>query len=136
MSFFEFPHTRTYDSDLGWLIKQCKTYGETLDALNAWKAEVDPEIDDFKKLYDMMLAGDLPAGVQNGIEKWMREHARDVVGELVKLVFFGLNDSGHFVAYIPESWEDIIFNTTEYDIFLADYPEYGRLVLSFEIGGA
>lgn len=24
MSYFEFPHTRTYDSDLGWLIKQVK----------------------------------------------------------------------------------------------------------------
>ena len=24
MSFFEFPHTRTYDSDLGWLIKKMK----------------------------------------------------------------------------------------------------------------
>lgn len=35
MSFFEFPHTRTYDSDLGWLIKefvQIKNDYETLKA--------------------------------------------------------------------------------------------------------
>ena len=33
MAFFEFPHTRTYDSDLGWLIRQCKT---NMDAI--WKS--------------------------------------------------------------------------------------------------
>lgn len=31
MAFFEFPHTRTYDSDLGWLIKAFKEISEKLD---------------------------------------------------------------------------------------------------------
>ena len=33
MSFFEFPHTRTYDTDLGWLIRQTKTNEEAITAL-------------------------------------------------------------------------------------------------------
>ena len=131
MSFFEFPHTRTYDSDLGWLIRQCKTNEEAISALNQWKEETQPTIDDFKHLYDMMLAGDLPLGVQKGIEKWMRQNAIDLIGELVKMVFFGITIDGYFVAYIPESWDDIIFGTTGLDDFPAGV-EYGHLTLSLK----
>lgn len=134
MSFFEFPHTRTYDTDLGWLIRQTKTNEEAIDALNRWKEETEPTLEDFKNLYNMLISGDLPLGVQNGIEKWMRENALDLVGELVKMVFFGITNDGYFVAYIPESWEDIIFGTSGYD----DFPsgiDYGHLTLSYEIGG-
>lgn len=134
MSFFEFPHTRTYDSDLGWLIKHVTSFDETIDTLNAWIAENQPKLDDFETLYNMLISGNLPSGVQEGINKWMRLHALDIVGELVKMVWFGLNDDGYFVAYIPESWADIIFNTTGLDIQIAGY-DYGHLVLSFEIGG-
>ena len=33
MSFFEFPHTRTYDSDLGWLIKTVSSIGNEYEEL-------------------------------------------------------------------------------------------------------
>lgn len=136
MSFFEFPHTRTYDSDLGWLIKHVNSFDETIATLNAWIAENEPKLEDFEALYNMLMAGDLPSGVQEGINKWMSAHALDIVGELVKMVFFALTDDGYFVAYIPESWDDIIFNTTDLDIFIPGV-EYGRLVLSFNyLGGA
>lgn len=134
MSFFEFPHTRTYDTDLGWLIRQTKTNEEAITALNRWKEETEPTLEDFKNLYNMLISGDLPLGVQNGIEKWMRENALDLVGELVKMVFFGITNDGYFVAYIPESWEDIIFGTTGLDDF-PDGIDYGHLTLSYEIGG-
>lgn len=133
MSNFEFPHTRTYDSDLGWLIKCCKTVQDTLKALEAWKATVDPKIEDFYNLYDQMIHGNLPAGVQEGIRQWLSVNALDLIGELVHMVFFEISDDGHFIAYIPDSWDDITFNTTYYDIVLQDHPEYGygHLVLSY-----
>ena len=131
MSFFEFPHTRTYDSDLGWLIKCCKTVNETLEALEAWKNEVNPTIEDFKKLYDDMMSGNLPPAIQEGIRKWLQVNALDLIGELVKSVFFEINDEGYFVAWIPESWNDITFNTTEYDIDIPIQQEFGHLVLSY-----
>lgn len=134
MSFFEFPHTRTYDSDLGWLIKQCKTYGEAIDTLNAWLDVNEGKFKDFEDLYNAMISGDLPAGVQAGINTWMQLHALDVVGELIKMVFFGITDDGYCVAYIPEGWDDIIFNTTGYDINVPDF-DFGHLVLSFNVGG-
>lgn len=134
MSFFEFPHTRTYDSDLGWLIKRVNSYGEAIEALNTWIAENEPKLNDFEALYNMMMAGNLPPGVQEGINKWMQIHALDIVGQLVKMVFFGITNDGYFVAYIPEGWDDIIFNTTGYDIAVPDI-DFGHLTLSFEIGG-
>ena len=134
MSFFDFPHTRTYDSDLGWLIKQVTSYDETISTLNQWIAENEPKRDDFERLYNMLLSGDLPAGVQAGINKWMQLHALDIIGELSKMVFFGITDDGYFVAYIPEGWSDIIFNTTGYDMPDLGY-DFGHLALSFNVGG-
>ena len=130
MSFFEFPHTRTYDSDLGWLIKHVNTYDETIQTLNTWISENQPKLDDFENLYNMLMAGNLPPGVQEGINKWMQLHALDIIGELVKMVYFGITDTGYFVAYIPDGWDDIIFNTTGYDISISDY-DFGHLCLSF-----
>lgn len=134
MSYFEFPHTRTYDSDLGWLIKHVNSYDETIATLNEWIAENTPKLEDMEALYQALISGDLPEGVQEGIEKWCRENMGDLLGQLAKIVFFGITDDGYFVAYIPESWSDIIFNTTGYDITIPDV-DFGHLTLSFEIGG-
>ena len=131
MSFFEFPHTRTYDSDLGWLIKCCKSVDEAIAALNRWKEEVQPELDDIKKLLALIDSGKLPPAFQNAIREWLSVNALDLIGELVKSVYFGITDAGYFVAYIPESWEEITFNTTEYDFHTDIQPQYGHLVLSY-----
>lgn len=134
MSFFEFPHTRTYDSDLGWLIKHVNSYDEVINTLNAWIAENEPKLDDMEALYQALISGNLPVGVQNGIEKWCRENMADLVAEMAHLVFFGITDDGYFVAYVPETWSDIIFNTTGYDISVPGV-DFGHLTLSFETGG-
>lgn len=134
MSFFEFPHTRTYDTDLGWLIKQCKTNEDAIKTLNQWKEEIEPTIEGLTQIYEEMLSGNLPEGVQEGIRSWMEANAIDLVGELVKMVFFGITQDGYFVAYIPESWDDIIFGTTGLDDFPAGI-EYGHLTLSMNVEG-
>ena len=46
MSFFEFPHTRTYDSDLGWLIKKMKELLDEYEILMNWKAQHENEYTD------------------------------------------------------------------------------------------
>lgn len=130
MSFFEFPHTRTYDTDLGWLIKDYKTLDEAIKALNQWREDTQPTIDDFEALYEAIVSGNLPDGMKLGMVKWMEENAIDIIGKMVKMVFFGLTDTGYFVAYIPESWNDVQFNTTDLDIFITGIS-YGHLVLSY-----
>lgn len=39
MSFFEFPHTRTYDSDLGWLISKVKEIAESEGSFREYVTE-------------------------------------------------------------------------------------------------
>lgn len=134
MSLFEFPHTRTYDSDLGWLIKHVNSYDETIQALNDWISVNEPKLNDMETLYNALISGNLPEGVQQGIEKWCNENMADLIAQMARLVFFGITDAGYFVAYVPESWADIIFNTTGYDITIPDV-DFGHLTLSFEIGG-
>ena len=129
MSFFEFPHTRTYDSDLGWLIRNTKKLTEAVESLDAWKASHEQEYKALKDCCDAMMSGDFPPDFENALVKWMQENALDIVGELIKMVFFGLED-GYFVTYIPESWSDIIFNTTGLDI-LVPGVDFGHLTLSY-----
>lgn len=134
MSYFEFPHTRTYDSDLGWLIKTVKALGEAVDAMEDWKTTHEEEYLQLKALYDAVMSGNFPPEITDAFTRWMQQNGLDLVGELVKMVFFGITDDGYFVAYIPEYWDDIIFNTTGYDISILGY-DFGHLTLSFEIGG-
>lgn len=134
MSYFDFPHTRTYDTDLGWLIKSVKKLIECCEDMQQWRIDHEAEYNQLKALYDSLMSGTFPPEIVLALNRWFADNGRDLVGELVKLVFFGITDDGYFVAYIPDYWDDIIFNTTGYDINLPDF-DFGHLVLSFEIGG-
>ena len=130
---YEFPYTdpNLYNDD--WLLKNIKDILDTLDQLNTWKDDHEDEYLQLKALYDDILAGKFPPTVQAAFNKWMSLNAYGLIGEMVKMVFFGLTDDGHFIAYIPDSWDEIQFNTTYYDIVLTAHPEYryGHLVLSY-----
>lgn len=132
MSFFEFPHTRTYDSDLGWLIRNMKKAIDQIEVLSSWKTEHEAEYAQLKAFIDNLEMGIIPPGMWNSIRAWLEANGMDIIGELVKMVFFGLDERGYFVAYIPEGWDDIIFNTTGLDIFPAGI-DYGHLTLSYDI---
>ena len=132
MSFFEFPHTRTYDSDLGWLIKTVKQLVEEVDSLDDWKISHEAQYKQLKALYDSLISGNFPPEIVTAFNKWAKENMPDLLKEAVKSVWFALTDDGYFVAYIPESWAEIIFNTTGLDITIPGV-DYGHLVLSFDV---
>lgn len=129
MSFFEFPHTRTYDSDLGWLIKDYKTLDELLDAIKSWITETQPTIEELQKLYTDIINGNFPDAMKVSLLKWTTEVSSEVIGKAIKTVAFGL-ENGYLVAHIPDSWTDITFGTTGLDIFPEGY-DYGHLTLTY-----
>lgn len=131
MAFFEFPHTRTYDSDLGWLISRVNSYDETIAALNEWIEVNTPRLEDLEEFQRALESGDLPDGVKQGIITWLQNNAIEWLSAIIKNVWFGLTDAGYFVAYVPDSWEDITFKTTGWDIDIATVPDYGHLVLQY-----
>lgn len=70
------------------------------------------------------------------VQKWIDDFDTTVIKELIEdyiatMIFVEINDAGYIVYNIPESWDDITFNTTQLDIFLTLQPEYGHLVLSY-----
>lgn len=129
MSFFEFPNTRTYDNDLGWLIKNVKSSNDAIAALEAWKESAEGTISDLQKLLDNIAMGNFPEEISTAIKNWIVRNFDEIVGDMIKTVWFGLTDDGYFVAYIPESWQDVTFRTTGYDITTELMPEFGHLVL-------
>lgn len=130
MSFFEFPNTRTYDNDLGWLIKNAKNADEAIKALQEWVNNTDDVISGLQQLLTDMSNGKLPPELANAIYSYIVTNFYDMVGDMIKMVFFGLTDNGYFVAYIPDSWDEIKFSTSGLD---TDIPgiAYGHLILSY-----
>ena len=57
------------------------------------------------------------------IEKLIEKH-------LATMIFVQITDAGYITYYIPESWDNIEFNTTGLDINITGY-DYGHLVLSY-----
>jgi len=111
-----------YDESLSYYEVLCKVVDYINKLIDADK-EIFSDLDELKR--DM-----------NVVEKWIADFDTSYFEELLKeyipvTVFFGLTDSGNFVAYIPENWSDITFNTTEYDISLDIMPQFGHLVLSY-----
>lgn len=135
MSFFEFPHTRTYDSDLGWIIKNMKNTDDAIAALDEFMKNAENAFDELNKLLNDIAEGRFPEEIANAIRQYIVRNYYDMVGDMIKMLWFGLTDSGYFVAYIPDSWDAVQFNTTGYDVELEIAPDYGHLVLSSRYGG-
>lgn len=69
--------------------------------------------------------GDYVSLYINALASWIDANLQELVGRIVKYVFFGLTDDGYFCAYIPESWQFIDFDT----VMTPDDPLYGHLLL-------
>lgn len=86
------------------------------------------EIDELKAQFQKFIESGFEDYYIDKIYKWIDEHMAELISRAVKQVYFGLNDEGYFVAYIPESWSDITFDTGQ----VFGRSDYGRLILRFE----
>ena len=69
--------------------------------------------------------------VQDWINNFDTSFVESIIREyLATMIFVEISDAGYFLYFIPESWDDITFNTTGLDVTIDNY-EYGRLVLSY-----
>lgn len=62
------------------------------------------------------------------IYKWIQDNFADLISAGVRQVYFGLTSDGYFCAYIPDSWDEITFDTGA----VYGRSDYGRLILRFE----
>lgn len=92
-------------------------------------SDAQSEIEELKRAYDEFESGGFIDTYLDKIEEWINENMERLFAEAAKMVFFGLTLDGHFVAYIPESWSDIDFDTG----MVYGSPEYGRLILRYDV---
>lgn len=131
MLFAQYPYQNFSDYNLDWVIRRLKEYLAKVDNLEEWKDETQAVIDAINQLIIDINNGNFPEEMKKAITDFIKNNFYDIVGEMIKMVFFGLTDSGYFVAYIPENWKDIQFSTSEYDDSTPLQPEYGHLILSY-----
>lgn len=124
-----------YQYDLYWLVNQLKqalTNTETLrlhdigqdtrlDGLDILTAQLKDATD---QLFAKLKAGDF---TKDTFIEWVNTNMTDIIYQMVRFVFFGLDDDGHFVAYIPASWDFLHFDT----LLDPDKPGYGHLVVYY-----
>lgn len=114
-----------YDNSLSYYEVLCKVVKYINDLIDSDKeivADIDVLKEEMKEILDF---------IENFNDKAQEILAEEIHKYIATMVFFGITDDGYFVAYIPESWKNITFNTTGLDIELDLQPEYGHLVLSY-----
>lgn len=109
-----------YDDSLSYYELLCKV----VDKLNE-------TIEMYSELPDMV--SEIEAAIAQ-INEWIDNFETTTIEKIITdflatMIFVEIPD-GHFVYYIPESWDDIDFNTTGYDVTIQDY-DYGHLVLNY-----
>lgn len=126
-------HGRTYEYDLGWMVcrikqmiadiavikKRQEDQGVVNDDLNNKLSALKTTVD---RLEQMILTGNFPPDY---IYQWANNNLPQIIAGIVKYVVFGLSRDGYFVAYIPESWDFIQFDT----IMDGQSDLFGHLVL-------
>lgn len=129
-----------YDDSLSYyelLCKVVKYLNDLIDNQNLTNGVLEEYGHDIKQLQKdvAFLQGELDK-IKNGeymseyidaLQQWIDNNIQELVGRIVKYVFFELDDSGHFVAYIPYSWQFITFDTI---MNIAD-KNYGHLTLQW-----
>ena len=125
-----FPYTDFHELNLDWIIAHFKEFIEEIQSLETWRTEHEAAYEELKDLYDDIVSGNFPDSMRIAMDNWVRRYGVDIIGELVKMVFFGITMDGYFVAYIPDSWDEITFGTTGLDDFPAGV-DYGHLTLSY-----
>lgn len=121
MSFFEFPHTRTYDSDLGWLIKEVNRITEQYESLIEWmnthKIEYDElvgrvtaleyEINTFEAEIEVRFS-DLERDLENDIDRKLADIIQEVHEALNEVELALLNLKNEFERFKTETTNLVI----------------------------
>lgn len=55
------------------------------------------------------------------ITNWLEKNMENVLSDAAKIAWFGLTDDGYFMVVIPDSWDEIIFDTSNDGELILEY---------------
>lgn len=118
-----------YDDSLSYYELLCKVVSKLNELIEKY-ASFDDVVAEIQSAIDAL---------QKQIDEFDTTYIEKLIKDkLANMIYVWISDAGYFIYYIPESWNDVSFNTTGLDIsneelanngHVANY-EYGRLVLS------
>ena len=129
MSIFnQYPYINLNDLNLDWILKHMKEIIAEIANLDEWRAAHEKQYQELKDLYDDVMSGNFPPSITDAFREWFFKNALDLVGSMVKHVYFGLTDDGYFCAFIPTNWSELTFDT----VMDFDDALYGHLMLMYD----
>ena len=115
----KYPYTDFHELNLTWVIDIVKKLGYNVEdltiQLDAFKDDIEAQL----KIINEWIDNYTDAWAKSVIEKY-----------LATMIFVEISDAGYIVYYIPDTWDEITFNTTQLDVNIDDV-DYGHLVLSY-----
>lgn len=104
-------------------IDELNNHGDAITELQESVAKLQEDFDKFKESgFEDYYAKQL--------EQWIRDNAERIIKEMMLIgVTFGLTQDGYFVAYIPETWNDVVFDTG----MVYGRSDYGCLCLQYSV---
>lgn len=120
MGFMDkYPYTDFNELNLDWILKKIKT-------LDNFFSKEFPELIERIKNDEYNI---------EKIQKWINDFdiylLQDALAKYFKVaIFVEISEAGYIIYNIPETWDEITFNTTGLDIDITGI-EYGHLTLSY-----
>ena len=118
-----------YDDSLSYYELLCKVVSKLNELIEKY-ASFDDMVEEIQSAIDAL---------QKQIDEFDTTYIEKLIKDkLANMIYVWISDAGYFIYYIPESWNDVSFNTSGLDLsneelsnygHVANY-EYGRLVLS------
>lgn len=90
--------------------------------------ELTDRVNDCYAEVEKLINGEYIETYVQALATWIDNNLQVMVSKIVKYVWFEVNEDGYFVAYIPDTWDFIDFDTE----MNPDDEDYGKLALLWE----
>lgn len=117
------------DTKINQFTAQITTQQTTFESgINVKMEQLQNTVQECYEEIEKIKNGDYIEVYVQALANWIDNNLQVMVSKVVKYVWFAINENGYFVAYIPDKWDFIDFNT-ELD---PDNEDYGKLALEWE----